>query len=120
MQDKKPKKLYDIKPKMKHKNALLNMVDNGGNVSKAMIDAGYSPNTARTPSKMTTTKGFVSLLDSIGLDEQEIGTILKRHAKSSDKRASLQALKMIMQSRGLLKHQVTFERSESEEYQGLD
>ena len=119
MSIKKTKKVYDIKPKMKHKNALMNMVDNGGNVSKAMIDAGYSKNTARTPSKMTTTKGFVSLLDSIGLDEQEIGTILKRHAKSSDKRASLTALKMILQARGLLKHNITLEKAEAEDYQGL-
>ena len=112
-------KQYKIQPKIRHKNALQNLVDNGGNVRQAMIDAGYSKNTAKTPSKMTTTKGFVALLDSIGLDEQEIGIILKRHVKSSDKRASLTALKMILQARGLLKHNISIEKSESEEYQGL-
>ena len=113
-------KEYKIKPTMKQKNALLNMVENGGNASKAMIDAKYSKNTARTPSKMTTTKGFVALLDSIGLDEQEIGTILKRHAKSTDKRASLTAIKMILQARGLLKHNIVTERADAEDYQDIE
>ena len=120
MQVKKSKKSYKIKPSYKHKETLKNIVENRGNVKQAMIKAGYSKNTAKNPKQnLMSSKGFVSLLDSIGLDEQEIGTILKRHAKSSDKRASLQAIKMILQARGLLKHNITLEKAEAEEYQGL-
>jgi|TARA_Y100000296_G_scaffold1604_1_gene1651 hypothetical protein len=113
------KKSYNIKPKHRHKQALQNLVDNGGNMGKAMVDAGYKKNTAHTPQKMTASKGFVALLDDIGLDDNTIGLLLNKHAKSSDKRASLQAIKMVLQARGLLKHNITFEKAESEDYQGL-
>jgi len=43
------------------------MVDNGKNASKAMRDAGYSDATARTPSKLTSSQGFQTLLDAYGL-----------------------------------------------------
>lgn len=42
----------------KQKQALVEMVENGGNVSQAMIEAGYSPSTAHTPSKLTDSKAF--------------------------------------------------------------
>lgn len=42
----------------KQKLALAEMVENGGNMSQAMIWAGYSPNTAHTPSKLTDSKAF--------------------------------------------------------------
>ena len=120
MSIKKTKKIYDVKPTYKHKETLKNIVDNRGNVKQAMIKAGYSKNTAKNPKQnLMSSKGFVALLDTIGLDEEEIGTILKRHAKSSDKRASLTALKMILQARGLLKHNITLEKAEAEDYQGL-
>ncbi len=48
---------------LKQKKATENMVENGGNVSQAMLDAGYSPNTAHTPQKLTESKGFEELRD---------------------------------------------------------
>jgi hypothetical protein len=48
----------------KQKLALANMVENGGNVSKAMRDAGYSPQTAKSPSKLTDSTGFRELMDA--------------------------------------------------------
>ncbi len=42
----------------KQEFALKEMVENGGNISQAMIAAGYSPNTAHTPSKLTHSKAF--------------------------------------------------------------
>jgi hypothetical protein len=48
----------------KQQRALENLVENGGNVSRAMRDAGYSENTAKTPSKLTTSKGYQDLLDA--------------------------------------------------------
>lgn len=45
------------------------MVENGGNVSRAMIEAGYSPNTAKTPQKLTQSIGFVELCESRGLTD---------------------------------------------------
>ncbi len=40
------------------------MVENGGNVSKAMRDAGYSPQTAKVPQKLTKSAGFAELLEA--------------------------------------------------------
>lgn len=48
---------------IKQKKAIRNIVENGGNVSKAMVDAGYSPKTAENPSKLTKANGFKELAD---------------------------------------------------------
>src|SRR6185312_4486113 len=47
---------------LKQKLAVEKMVENGGNKSKAMLEAGYSPATAKTPQKLTESKGFELLL----------------------------------------------------------
>lgn len=57
-------------PTTKQQTAISNMVENGGNVSKAMRDAGYSPNTAKTPKKLTKSLGFVQMCESYGLTEE--------------------------------------------------
>ena len=41
---------------IRQKKALAKIVENGGNVSKAMVEAGYSPMTAKTPQKLTESK----------------------------------------------------------------
>lgn len=48
----------------KQKLAVDIMVENGGNVSKAMRDAGYSSMTAKTPKKLTESDGFRELTES--------------------------------------------------------
>mgnify|MGYP001617028629 CR=1 FL=1 len=47
----------------KHKKAFEEIVENGRNKGEAMIKAGYSPNTAKAPTKMTKTKGWQELLE---------------------------------------------------------
>jgi hypothetical protein len=46
------------------------MVENGGNISQAMVDVGYSPNTAKTPQKLTESIGFIELCEKQGLNDQ--------------------------------------------------
>jgi len=53
----------------KQEQALEKMVENGGNVSQAMLDTGYSPNTAKTPQKLTESKGFLELCEEKGLTD---------------------------------------------------
>ncbi len=53
----------------KQEKALENMVENGGNMGQAMIEAGYSPNTAKTPQKLTKSKGFLELCEELGLTD---------------------------------------------------
>lgn len=47
---------------LRAQKALANMLENGGVASTAMLKAGYSPNTAKVPSKLTSSKGFQALL----------------------------------------------------------
>lgn len=48
---------------LKQKKAAELLAENGGNISKAMKDAGYSNQTAKTPQKLTESKGFAELRD---------------------------------------------------------
>ena len=57
---------------LKQKRAVDRMVENGGIASQAMIDVGYSANTARTPSKLTESDGFKELYKEKGLTENLI------------------------------------------------
>lgn len=50
---------------VKQKRAIRNLVENGGIVSRAMIDAGYSPQTAKVPQKLTESKAFKSIAEQI-------------------------------------------------------
>lgn len=60
---------------IKQKLATEKVVENGGNVSKAMIDAGYSLKTAHTPQKLTESKGWKELMDKYLPDED----VLRAH-----------------------------------------
>jgi len=53
--------MYNKNMTLKQKRATELLVGNGGNVTKAMIGAGYSPATANTPQKLTESKGFEEL-----------------------------------------------------------
>ncbi len=44
-------------------------MENGGNISQAMMAVGYSPNTAKTPQKLTESQGFKELCDEVGLTD---------------------------------------------------
>ncbi len=59
----------------KQKKAIDNLVENGGNVSKAMKDAGYSKATAKTPQKLTESKAFVELMADAITDAKLIKVI---------------------------------------------
>lgn len=52
---------------IKQKKALDKIVENGGNVSKAMEAAGYSAATAKTPQKLTESDGYKKLCEDLGL-----------------------------------------------------
>jgi hypothetical protein len=47
----------------KQKKALDRIVENHGNVSKSMREAGYTEATAKNPSNLTKSKGFQELAD---------------------------------------------------------
>ena len=50
---------------VKQKKAAKRMVENGGVASTAMLDVGYSPATAKTPSKLTQSEGFKEVWEEL-------------------------------------------------------
>ena len=60
----------------KQKKALDKLVENRGNVSKAMRDAGYDDTTAKNPKNLTESKGYKELLAEYGLTHELVVTAL--------------------------------------------
>ena len=54
---------------IKQKLAIEKTVENGGNVTQAMRDAGYASATINNPSNLTQSKGFKEILANCGLTE---------------------------------------------------
>jgi hypothetical protein len=64
-------------PTIKQRKALENIIENHGNISKAMRDAGYDEDTAKSPSRnLTNSVGFKQLLEEMGLTQELITTAL--------------------------------------------
>lgn len=57
-------------PTARQKVAAQKVVENRGNVSRAMLDAGYSPNSAKNPKNLTDSKGWEELMAEFLSDEE--------------------------------------------------
>jgi hypothetical protein len=53
----------------KQKRAIANVVENRGNVSKAMRDAGYTPATAKNPKNLTQSDAWTELMEQVLPDQ---------------------------------------------------
>ena len=65
-------KQHKTKPSVKQKKAITNYIENHGNASKAMRDAGYTEATAKNPSNLTKSKAFLAfkLVSKIGVKSE--------------------------------------------------
>ena len=70
---------------LKQKRAVKNLVENGGNVSKAMREAGYSKATAKNPKKLTERKDWQQLLEEYLPDD----LLAKKHNELLEKKETL-------------------------------
>lgn len=57
-------------PTIRQKTAIQKMVENGGNATKAMREAGYSDASTNNPSSLTQSKGYKEILKECGLTEE--------------------------------------------------
>lgn len=77
-----------------HKQVLASqiMVENGGNASKAMRDAGYSNSSSKNPMKLTKSKGFNEIMNNLGLTEEFLIPALVEDIKNKpgNRRAELE------------------------------
>lgn len=76
---------------MKQKKAFDKVVENGGNISRAMIDAGYSENTAKTPQKLTESTGWQELMETY-LPDKELAQKHKQFLNSEKEEIGIKAL----------------------------
>lgn len=69
-------------PTIKQKKAFNKIVENRGNVSKTMLEVGYTENSAKNPSNLTDSKGWEELMEEY-LPDSLLG---KRHKELLNKR----------------------------------
>ena len=65
---------------IKQSLAIKNVMENHGNVSRAMLDAGYTPATAKNPKNLTESKPFKELLAT----ELKDSLLVKKHKEALD------------------------------------
>jgi hypothetical protein len=70
---------------LKQKLALQKATENHGNISRAMLEVGYSPNTAKKPQNLTQSKGFKELVKKHFPDS----LLAKRHRELLNKKEKI-------------------------------
>lgn len=78
----KPRLVYNVKPTIKQRKAVENIVDNNGQFGKSMIQAGYTELTASRPKNLTESKGFQELCEELGLTDSLLTKALVSDIKS--------------------------------------
>lgn len=69
-------------PTLKQKKAFEKVLENTAKpISQAMLEAGYTPDTAKNPHQLTESKGFKELLEQNGLDDLSLA---RRHKELLD------------------------------------
>jgi hypothetical protein len=67
-------------PTIRQKLVASKMVDNGGNLGRAMLEAGYSKAMAKNPYKLTRSKGWLELTQDLFSDEK----LVEKHSELLD------------------------------------
>ena len=84
---------------IKQKRAFDRAVENGGVVSTAMVEVGYSENTAKTPQKLTESRGWQELMDEYMPDTQ-LAQVHQKWMLDEDGHISLKAVDMAYKLKG--------------------
>lgn len=57
-------------PTLKQRKAVERIIENRGNVSRSMLEVGYSEMSAKNPSNLTESKGYKELCEEYGLTDK--------------------------------------------------
>jgi len=60
---------------LRQKKAIDNVVENGGNVTKAMRDAGYAETTVNNPDNLTKSDAWLELMEAYLPDDMLLGAL---------------------------------------------
>jgi len=85
---------------LKQKNAVNEIVENHGNISKAMRTVGYEENTCKNPKNLTNSKGFKELCEEAGLTDNFIVECLTEDIKKKPQNR-VQELNLATKIKGL-------------------
>lgn len=79
-------------PSMRRKKAAELAVANGGNISRALLDAGYPPATAKNPHKVTNSASWQELMEAYIPDDKLLRALDDDIEKKEGNRATELAL----------------------------
>ncbi len=105
-------KKYKVKGTVKQLTAIENIIANGGNVSKAMKDAGYSGASAKNPKALTDSRIYADLLESYLPDDMLLRALADDiEEKKANRKAELELAfklkgKMVDKSEGSMTFEV--------------
>jgi len=74
---------------IKQKLAAQKILENHGNISRAMLEVGYSPATAKTPQNLTQSKGWNELIEKYLPDDK----LLQKHDEALEATKTVSAVK---------------------------
>lgn len=86
-------------PTLRQKKAFKKAAENGGVVSRAMLDAGYSAMTAQDPKKLTDSKGWKELME-IYLPDDKLGRKHDQLLNDQESNVQVKALDMAYKLKG--------------------
>ena len=76
----------------KQQEAIRGVLIDKKSVRKAMIDAGYSLNTADNPATLTTSKAFLETMDKLGLSDEKVITRHNELMRSENEQIAMKAV----------------------------
>lgn len=68
---------------IRQKRVIRKLVENGGNVSKAMRESGYKESTINSPSVVTKSKAFIKIMEEAGLTDTFLAKTQNNLARSA-------------------------------------
>lgn len=90
----------------KQKLAVDKIIENHGNVSRAMLEAGYTPATAKNPKNLTDSDGYKELMDSYLPDDMLLRALADDIEKKEGNRKPELELAFKVKGRMTEKHDV--------------
>lgn len=112
----KERTIYPTEKQKRVLNNVIAMKKRGENINKgkALLDAGYSEYMSKSPTQVFRSKGFLKLMDNVGLTDENLAQYLAEDikAKPADR---LGELKLAMEVKGIKNNDLNVNITKAEE-----
>ena len=92
--------IYKYMATIKQQLAFVKIMENRGNISKSMREAGYTKASAKNPSNLTKSKGMKELIENY-VPNKSLALAHKKILSGSNDKITLKALNMIYKIKNL-------------------